>query len=598
MGDDYSIVEAARVSYGEGTRKISDDRTLIRYLMRHRHTTPFEMAEIKLRVRVPMDCWRQWIRHRTACLAGDVQVSFDLPGGKSFNSSRPRHYPLTVREIYERWQPTKNRSRPDKQKNPLIKRERLQNMLLRSYNETTGLIYYTHLTDIWENGVKQIIRIEFPGNRILRTTEDHLCLTDKGWLKLKIALAEKTMFLASDRKQRDRSQFSYPVIDISQEEWRPIQNYSKRYEISNMGRVRSFVAAGGSDNIKVLTVPRLKQPTIDHRGYLIVSLSMSSRSIVHSIHQLVAEAFIGPCPANQEVRHENHNSLDCRADNLSYGTLRDNVNDRMTSGCDQTLIPTFFQPISWRLDGEEMTYDLSVAGPHHNFFAGGMVVHNSVNEYSTRYSEAIDSQQKTDPKEWRKQADKNKQGSGEFISETAEDDMPYMSPGKFGCGLNLTADEKSSHNASTALYQRRLKAGVAREQARKDLPLSTYTEAYWKIDLHNLFHFLSLRMDSHAQLEIRKYATVIGQEIVKPLFPLAWEAFEDYRLGAVYLSKIDVEMIQRLSVFDKPVSPSDFMEHQHDSWKNLKRCRERDECFEKLVRLKVINTDTALKGQS
>jgi thymidylate synthase (FAD) len=66
MGDDQAVVQAARVSYGEGTRKVSDDRGLIRYLLRHRHTTPFEMAELKFLVRVPMDCWRQWIRHRTA----------------------------------------------------------------------------------------------------------------------------------------------------------------------------------------------------------------------------------------------------------------------------------------------------------------------------------------------------------------------------------------------------------------------------------------------------------------------------------------------------------------------------------------------------
>src|SRR5215218_1952355 len=66
MGNDQAVVQAARVSYGEGTRKVSDDRGLIRYLLRHRHTTPFEMAEVKLLVRVPMDCWRQWIRHRTA----------------------------------------------------------------------------------------------------------------------------------------------------------------------------------------------------------------------------------------------------------------------------------------------------------------------------------------------------------------------------------------------------------------------------------------------------------------------------------------------------------------------------------------------------
>ena len=66
MGDDSAIVQAARVSYGTGTRHVHEDRGLIRYLMRHSHTTPFEMCEIKLHVRVPMDCWRQWIRHRTA----------------------------------------------------------------------------------------------------------------------------------------------------------------------------------------------------------------------------------------------------------------------------------------------------------------------------------------------------------------------------------------------------------------------------------------------------------------------------------------------------------------------------------------------------
>jgi hypothetical protein len=66
MGTDESIVQAARVSYGRGTKKVRNDRGLIRYLLRHRHTTPFEMCSLKLHVRVPMDVWRQWIRHRTA----------------------------------------------------------------------------------------------------------------------------------------------------------------------------------------------------------------------------------------------------------------------------------------------------------------------------------------------------------------------------------------------------------------------------------------------------------------------------------------------------------------------------------------------------
>ena len=208
MGDDSSIVQAARVSYGEGTKKVSDDRTLIRYLLRHRHTTPFEMAEVKLLIRVPMDCWRQWIRHRTA----------------------------------------------------------------------------------------------------------------------------------------------------------------------------------------------------------------------------------------------------------------------------------------------------------------------NVNEYSTRYSLAIDAAQHTPPDQWRTQAESNRQGSGAPLPREV--------------GEYLSEREATLLDEIRTVYQERIEKGVAREQARKDLPLSTYTEAYWKIDLHNLCHFLSLRMDSHAQLEIREYATTIGEQIIKPLFPVVWEAFEDYRMGS------------------------------------------------------------------
>src|SRR5438874_1282220 len=66
MGDDSAVVQAARVSYGKGTRKVSEDRGLINYLLRHRHTTPFEMCEIKYHVKLPIFVARQWIRHRTA----------------------------------------------------------------------------------------------------------------------------------------------------------------------------------------------------------------------------------------------------------------------------------------------------------------------------------------------------------------------------------------------------------------------------------------------------------------------------------------------------------------------------------------------------
>jgi thymidylate synthase (FAD) len=96
-------------------------------------------------------------------------------------------------------------------------------------------------------------------------------------------------------------------------------------------------------------------------------------------------------------------------------------------------------------------------------------------------------------------------------------------------------------------FNRLLEVGVAREQARKDLPLSTYTEAYWKIDLHNLLRFLQLRMDAHAQAEIRAYAQVIGEEIVARWVPITWEAFLDYQMNGLRLSQTEVAVIAAIA---------------------------------------------------
>jgi thymidylate synthase (FAD) len=161
----------------------------------------------------------------------------------------------------------------------------------------------------------------------------------------------------------------------------------------------------------------------------------------------------------------------------------------------------------------------------------------SVNETSTRYSIAIDGTQKTPADQWRIQAQDNKQGSSGWLDAAA--------------GAELSRQETAFHEAARALYDERLEQGVAREQARKDLPLCTYTEAYWKMDLHNLLHFLALRMDSHAQKEIRDYATVIGREIVARWVPLTWEAFEDYRLDARFYSRIEHDILAAVGGGDR-----------------------------------------------
>jgi thymidylate synthase (FAD) len=204
----------------------------------------------------------------------------------------------------------------------------------------------------------------------------------------------------------------------------------------------------------------------------------------------------------------------------------------------------------------------------------------NINEYSTRYSLAIDAAQTTPPEEWRSQAESNRQGSGDSLP-------PAL-------GQQLSAEESELQSRMRQVYQQRIESGVAREQARKDLPLATYTEAYWKIDLHNLLHFLALRMDSHAQLEIRNYATAIGENIVRPLFPVVWEAFLDYRMQSISLTRLDCEVIQTLTRQAAaagsvpPFTEDAFMAAQHSGWAALSRSRERDECLAKLRQLGLV----------
>ena len=145
-----------------------------------------------------------------------------------------------------------------------------------------------------------------------------------------------------------------------------------------------------------------------------------------------------------------------------------------------------------------------------------------------------------------KQAQSNRQGSEGQI------ELPL--------GEELTAEEADLQQHARSVYLKRLHRGVAREQARKDLPLSTYTEAYWKIDLHNLLHFLELRMDDHAQREIRLYAETMGREIVAPLLPLVWEAFIDYRIEGISLTRLEQEVVARLAAAGEiPAGESAFL---------------------------------------
>jgi thymidylate synthase (FAD) len=152
----------------------------------------------------------------------------------------------------------------------------------------------------------------------------------------------------------------------------------------------------------------------------------------------------------------------------------------------------------------------------------------SVNEYSARYSVVPDRFYHPPLDNVRKQSKTNRQGGEEPMDEaTASDFLAYLDKAEA-----LYTD-----------YQQLIDKGVSRELARIGLPVSAYTEWYWKIDLHNLFHFLSLRMDAHAQQEIRDYAIAMFA-LVQPIVPIAAEAFLDYQLGAMHLTRLEIEALR------------------------------------------------------
>lgn len=151
----------------------------------------------------------------------------------------------------------------------------------------------------------------------------------------------------------------------------------------------------------------------------------------------------------------------------------------------------------------------------------------NVNEYSARYS-VLSEEFYTPPSfHLKRQSTKNKQGRGNDSVDRPNDVQHHM---------------EHVYDLSLQTYKYLLESDLSRELARLVMPVAGYTECYWKIDLHNLFHFLKLRMDPHAQTEIREYAAAI-HNLAEPLFPVAFEAFHDYVLNSRTFSAMELNVV-------------------------------------------------------
>lgn len=495
MGDDAAIVQAARVSYGVGTKTPSDDATLIRYLMRHRHTTPFEM-----------------------CLAGDVRIPTFPCRGASVKT-------YTMRELAEAFA-------EGGRKNSWAKLLRI-----RTVNVDTFVVAATRIKRVWCTGVRDVYEIttEAPFIRRIRLTGDHPILTPGGFASLDDGLEVGDTVMHNGVPALEK--------DVINEIIRRRQQGQSITDVASALGVSKSVVYKYSPGRSQRKTGYLNKPIGTHDDPRVIA----RRTVT------LGRCQIRDCGSPAEHRHhidENPHNNDPA--NLACLCASHHKHAHTMSRL-EVAVPARIASIKYL--GEQEVFDLEVEDDNHTFVAEGIVVHNceakfhvrvpmdtwrqwirhrtaSVNEYSTRFSEAIDSMAVTSPDAWRPQSITNKQGSaqGTIGSEV---------------GTALSGGEIALHEHAKRVYRARLDAGVAREQARKDLPLSTYTEAYWKMDLHNLLHFLELRLHPHAQLEIRAYADAIAR-LVRDWVPMTWAAFVEYRLCGVHLSKTEKEIIVAL----------------------------------------------------
>jgi len=239
-------------------------------------------------------------------------------------------------------------------------------------------------------------------------------------------------------------------------------------------------------------------------------------------HELLDHGFV------RMVDYMGDDAAICQAARVSYGRGTKSVQN------DEGLIRYLMR--HWHSTPFEMC-ELKLHVKLPVFVARQWIRHRTanVNEYSARYS--ILDREFYIPREEHlaAQSTQNNQGRGDVLG--AEESARVLDW--------LKQDANRAYDHYEQMISDEGQQGLARELARMNLPANIYTQWYWKVDLHNLFHFLRLRADSHAQYEIRVYADAIC-EMVKDWVPAAYQAFEDYRLGGAQLSKMGVDCLQRM----------------------------------------------------
>jgi thymidylate synthase ThyX len=515
---DGDVLFAARVST-KGEQSLEDvdadasrSQGLINYLMRDRHGSPFEHNSMTFYVQAPIFVFREFMRHRVGyCLAGDSEVTFQSSSGllrrdrisalhDRWHNGVTDRLPfvkgtgVTFHQKAGKWAAQVRSGGTNtylglydtqeaavavvdvyREANPTLRRRMLpsiRQLAVRAYDEETLRPERSRILDVFESGVKPLVRITTETGLDLRCTAEHQVFTPDGWQSAaNLKLGGHVM--AAGRKGVPGESLVPPSLRRGIGVWTSMQRTKLIKPIDHCYVCRK-------------TFPR-SELVLDHRVPVAADLRLA-----------LDVANLAPC---------------CKVCHRSKTNVEQALARR--GGLTAAAVPARITSI--RSDGKEMTYDLSVEGPWHNFLANGIVVHNSYNEESGRYRELRPVFYVPGPE--RKLVQEGKPGHYVFVDGTAE---------------QYTVVDEETRRACTEsyeAYQRMLDAGVAREVARGVLPVATYSSMYVTMNARSLMNFLSLRTkreDSHFPSFPQREIEMVAEQMEAywaELMPLTYAAF-------------------------------------------------------------------------
>lgn len=587
LGDDLTPLEAARMSTGNPTGvDPAKDAATRDFLWRHAHATPFEMAVLQIEVQVPIFVAREWHRHRTQCLSGATEIFFDRPD--RLRKGQFCAYRITIGDLFKKW------SDP-------AQRPRIKQMMLRQLNEDTKAVAHTKIVDVIASGQKPTFKVTLADGKSITCSADHKFLFEDGWKTLKEATGlHETNGRAVYRQGEHRLYANGVTLPHAEETYQNANWLRALYHEAGWTLEQIAAEAGVSSHTirKWLKIHGLQRPHRFSPGhepwnkdktYIGGGQSEKQKAAARAARSGARSNFWKGGVSSERANiarwtkeqapkvHEKH-GYTCQLCHEVGGALEAHhvipvwadeslarVFENLVTlceGCHQSIhgkeldyahlftgepIKTIYQKkpsfgapgvtrtlgklvaiVAIEYVGVEECYDLSVQGPYHNFVANGIVTHNSFNEFSGRYAEMPALYYTPSAERVQGQSTTNKQASGDALDDTAKQAF-----------LASIAEDQALVREH---YEGYLEAGVARELARINLPLSQYTRFRAQANLRNWLHFLNLRMAPNAQYEIRVYAQEVAR-LIQMLWPQTWEVFAEHTLEAATLSKSERNLL-------------------------------------------------------